>query len=1227
MNHSKDQAVIQLNQLQNNKLGSMERKILETCFKEWEMFLLLKDFLINEQYQNIPFTFGSYLKSKLFIEGNELQKNEIKFAINNINKFLGIMISNKLLTLTKQNEEKLEEVIKIFSNFMKDKHYNESTTLKISQQQIKKVIQKLEEYFQNLYDIIKILSLNQGKLKERNKEFEKLNKLLSMKEMLELYILEDEGHQNVSDEIGTLQEWRNFIFVELKNFDLKEFQLSFLELPQNKCKNLGDVQKLIEIYQKEIHQIEIHQLQNNLLQYFQNLLNNLCQYYQNICNEIQDTFSEFNFLHKEIMVIQYQIETFPQIFELKKIKQAFTDKHLLKFLGNLKYKSLKLKLKLITSKKSFSMILEKAKPEELIKLSEVINLDEFLISVIEDFPKRIMREKFNLNTLLTELQNIEITNIDFEQRLSKQKGIIKSLLFKQSIKEKQIEEAEKDLELFVKEFGEQFIKESATQLSMLKINKIFEELNVDESLKKVMDEKLNLSELKLEKEKFDIFLSQLKKIENFCRFSNLDSNNGKIWMSKQGILKMLIQEELIQLKTLMSEQKINYEKYQAQTTPKDLIRKEQVDNANNDKYPQIEQIQLNDQGGKSENGENGVDNQNGKQFNFSSNENYKTSLSFILKVVKLKKLILKEEMVLLHKLLEEVVYFSNTINQIEKFKKEIQTKFEQKFKCCIQEFIQKFEQLQFSYFNLDQRMMKIFICTLKVWKQRFLKRQMRKRILKLKPISWIFLIVQYFIYKKNQIKKVVFQSSKLNRIFQFNQQKKYTSRMTVKKQMMGKNQKYNLVYQIIWLNCSKTLKIMNNGKLNKVQFLLQFKFHQIVFQILLHLFVRKFLSNCGFKKKIQELETFQKKDWQTQHDRIAGKMQEMLSRIDELQEQISHEANLNKRDLYLKELDETTEQLNQQIENISEMGQQLRLLTDFVNHIRKGLIRVEGKINEMKEQLKSIEENLKWKVLKDAALKNAKTIYIPLETKEIDHKGEKKEDKLSILINLEQINDTQGEVNEFLLEEKDTVLLIHGIAGSGKSTTAKKIEEFIWKLHNNNKKIRNQILIPVYISLPSLKNPVFQAVEEILHQDEYGFDELQLKECKEMLEKKEFRLLLIMDSYDEMKLQNIQKNLYMNNKVKQNWSDPLVIFTTRSEIFTSSNYSLWFAPEKKENLKEIQLQKFNLKQIEQYLKKFTIQSIKMLIFEIYEWQTQMSNQRGLDINNFESFGNNCRNNV
>ena len=79
-------------------------------------------------------------------------------------------------------------------------------------------------------------------------------------------------------------------------------------------------------------------------------------------------------------------------------------------------------------------------------------------------------------------------------------------------------------------------------------------------------------------------------------------------------------------------------------------------------------------------------------------------------------------------------------------------------------------------------------------------------------------------------------------------------------------------------------------------------------------------------------------------------------------------------------------------------------------------------------------------------------------------------------MNLERFDDKEGEVNEFLLDggnNKLKVLLIHGIAGSGKSTTAKKIEEFVWKLHDKNIKFNKIVLIPIYISLPSLKNPIF----------------------------------------------------------------------------------------------------------------------------------------------------------
>ncbi|CAD8118855.1 unnamed protein product [Paramecium primaurelia] len=73
-----------------------------------------------------------------------------------------------------------------------------------------------------------------------------------------------------------------------------------------------------------------------------------------------------------------------------------------------------------------------------------------------------------------------------------------------------------------------------------------------------------------------------------------------------------------------------------------------------------------------------------------------------------------------------------------------------------------------------------------------------------------------------------------------------------------------------------------------------------------------------------------------------------------LQKQITQEINVNKREQQLQEIDEITEKLDEYIQNISDMGQQLRLINDFLNHIRKRLLRVEGKINQMKDQLNSM---------------------------------------------------------------------------------------------------------------------------------------------------------------------------------------------------------------------------------------------------------------------------------
>ena len=82
-------------------------------------------------------------------------------------------------------------------------------------------------------------------------------------------------------------------------------------------------------------------------------------------------------------------------------------------------------------------------------------------------------------------------------------------------------------------------------------------------------------------------------------------------------------------------------------------------------------------------------------------------------------------------------------------------------------------------------------------------------------------------------------------------------------------------------------------------------------------------------------------------------------------------------------------------------------------------------------------------------------------------KDKKDKEERTPLFNHE--NYENGEVDEFLNESKKSSLLIHGIAGSGKSLSARKVEEHLWlqnKKTTSNKlweQINETITIPIFI--------------------------------------------------------------------------------------------------------------------------------------------------------------------
>lgn len=57
------------------------------------------------------------------------------------------------------------------------------------------------------------------------------------------------------------------------------------------------------------------------------------------------------------------------------------------------------------------------------------------------------------------------------------------------------------------------------------------------------------------------------------------------------------------------------------------------------------------------------------------------------------------------------------------------------------------------------------------------------------------------------------------------------------------------------------------------------------------------------------------------------------------------------------------------------------------------------------------------------------------------------------------------------------------------------------------------------------------AMEETLKSDNYRFNDKQIIEFREAIEQNQFKLVIIMDSYDEIKSEFTNRNLILSNKL------------------------------------------------------------------------------------------------
>ncbi|CAK74524.1 unnamed protein product (macronuclear) [Paramecium tetraurelia] len=391
--------------------------------------------------------------------------------------------------------------------------------------------------------------------------------------------------------------------------------------------------------------------------------------------------------------------------------------------------------------------------------------------------------------------------------------------------------------------------------------------------------------------------------------------------------------------------------------------------------------------------------------------------------------------------------------------------------------------------------------------------------------------------------------------------------------------------------------------------------------------VRNLLKN---KELIEMQKLFFSQDIKSTSEQIKQEIKLRINSIESISQEIRLEGNSQIKEQLKQQLKLAYEELEQYNDNITEMSEKMDISLIFLKDISKDVKQIKSQIDNLQESLNQVGDDIrklkgkrydelleirKQKILLQSRLAEVDSVYVQLKTIEYDPvTGQSIKSKDGVTItNLmsEQWNDFTGEVNEFIWDESKSndVMLLSGNAGSGKSKAARKIEEFLWKQREINSK-----WIPIFVSLPTLKNPKYNLFEQALESDNYQFDKYQLREFKDAIQNKKEFIILILDSYDEMKQDCIQQNLIITNKlindlnIDENQKQVKIIITTRREILNTLGYQTWFYGNSIRNLKEVQIQDFDAVQKSNYLIQYAELSVKRKIRAVYDFLKQISQQ-------------------
>jgi len=340
--------------------------------------------------------------------------------------------------------------------------------------------------------------------------------------------------------------------------------------------------------------------------------------------------------------------------------------------------------------------------------------------------------------------------------------------------------------------------------------------------------------------------------------------------------------------------------------------------------------------------------------------------------------------------------------------------------------------------------------------------------------------------------------------------------------------------------------------------------------------VKKTLDNPEYVRLIKEKL---RQEWERPETEIERLIREQQAKLEELKIEMRRvELSAEEKEKLREEIKEELGIYTAMVGNIEEMGSTLEIVVQDIEEIKKNLeeqkreieslrievVEIKTRVIEIEESLKEvpIEERIREvreQVLGENEFEILKRQYIPLGAK--------------VSIMSENVVDLNTEIEKFMRGEGG-VFLLTGEAGGGKTTYTEMLNHRLWEEY------REGGVIPVYVELPQLRDPIRGIIKETLI-DKWRLSEEQVIELGRTR-----RLMFILDGYDEI---NTNNNLIVTNGLLEKFNGNVLI-TCRSQGLPDK-YRDSFAPLSGTGfnyraLREWMVAPFNEGQIEDYIRRF-----------------------------------------